>query len=142
MNQTRRPIVGPCHFQWNAGGWFGSQLGGTAWLLVGAIYLFYRSIPISLTWVLCFGLANVLGCSIWARRTVVAPFKGIQLLMLVLTLAGFVSWFTLTWFRHDLVSEIHAKTHMGYLALLIFPIMMTWFYCLERGTAKQTSSGS
>ena len=28
------------HFRWNAGGWFGSQLGGTLWLLTGVSLLF------------------------------------------------------------------------------------------------------
>ena len=142
MNQTNRPMTGPGRFQWNAGGWFGSQFGGTAWLLAGAVFLFSQSVLVSLTWLVCFGLANVLGFTIWSRRSVVAPFKGIQLLMLTLALSGYISWFALTWFRPDLVSAIHAKTQMGYLALLIFPIMMAWFYCLESGAVRHSANES
>ena len=142
MNQTTLPMSGPGRFQWNAGGWFGSQIGGTARLLAGAVFLFSQSVLISLTWLVCFVLANALGFTIWSRRTVVAPFKGIQLLMLTLALSGFLSWFALTWFRPDLVSALHARTQMGYQALLIFPIMMAWFYCLESGAVRLSANES
>ena len=33
----KRPMPGPGQFQWNTGGWFGSQLGCTARLVVGAV---------------------------------------------------------------------------------------------------------
>ena len=36
---TKDPMPGPGQFQWNTGGWFGGQLGGTLWILVGAATL-------------------------------------------------------------------------------------------------------
>lgn len=54
---------------WNAGGWFGSQLGGTAWMLVaGALAAAIE--PLSGLVVLgLFALPNVLGTLLWWRRT-------------------------------------------------------------------------
>lgn len=137
MNHTIQPLVGPGRFQWNAGGWFGSQLGGTAWMVVGAGILISQSFAISLVWVACFALANVVGFAFWTRRTVLAPFKAIQLLILVLGLAGLVAWSSLAQFRPDLVTLMNATTQMGYFALLIFPAMMAWFYWLERNALRR-----
>jgi hypothetical protein len=46
---------------WNAGGWFGSQLGGTTWLLVGSISMLHGALAVGLFWLFAFGLANGLG---------------------------------------------------------------------------------
>ena len=50
-------------FQWNAGGWFGAQLGGTVWMLILAAVM----IPLSLTVaaVIYVGFAAVGGSATW-----------------------------------------------------------------------------
>jgi hypothetical protein len=142
MSENIQPIIGPGHFQWNAGSWFGSQIGGTAWLLIGAMFLLPESTLLSLIWLICFTLANVIGIAIWSRRAVIAPFKAIQLLMLVLGQMGLISWFLLVQLQPELVSSINGKTQMGYLALLIYPALMAWFYCLESGAKPIPPKGS
>ena len=136
MSQNDQPVIGPRGFQWNVGGWFGTQLGGTAWLAAGAVVLMSHSFAISFVWLACFALANAIGFAFWTRRTVIAPFKAIQFLILVLGLAGLVAWFSLAQFRPDLASLMKATTQMGYFALPIFPAIAGWFYLLERDAKR------
>ena len=50
LKQAKR---GTGTFQWNAGGWFGGQIGGTAWMLVAGV--------LGLAILVCFLIPNVVG---------------------------------------------------------------------------------
>jgi hypothetical protein len=78
----------PLASHWNAPGWFGSQLGGTAWLFVGALVLAPAS-PRSAAVVLGCGLvANLLGTLLWAQRARLDPYRALQILVALVVLAG------------------------------------------------------
>ena len=55
-------------FQWNAGSWFGPQLGGTLWLLLLGLVLFPKDALAAAVALACFAGANVVGLSLWRRR--------------------------------------------------------------------------
>jgi hypothetical protein len=78
----------PLAYPWNAGGWFGSQLGGTAWLFVAAGVLASQS-PRSALVVLACGLAaNAVGSVLWMRRRSLDPYRALQGLAVVIVLCG------------------------------------------------------
>jgi hypothetical protein len=74
-------------FRWNAGAWFGSQLGGTLWLLVGAGVLLTWPPLASSVWAASFVLANALGLTLWANRGRLGMYVALQTLMIGIGLA-------------------------------------------------------
>lgn len=51
------------------GGWVGSQLGGTAWMLLLAVMVGAQGSLVTATYVVAlFGLANGIGVALWAMR--------------------------------------------------------------------------
>ncbi len=39
LSMTGSEVLGRGRFQWNAGGWFGGALGGSAWMFLAAVML-------------------------------------------------------------------------------------------------------
>jgi len=69
-------------FTWNAGGWFGAQLGSTLWMLILGGLLLARD---PATGLLCLagGLGlNGLGLGLWLARRRLRPYLGIQAFLL------------------------------------------------------------
>ena len=70
-------------FQWNAGGWFGSQIGMTAWIFVTVILLYPVDTNVETRLLFLFVFANAVGTWLWTRRTRVSPYKAIQTLVVM-----------------------------------------------------------
>jgi len=66
---------------WNAGGWFGSQLGSTLWLAVSAALLAARSVTVASTVFALFLVANLVGIVLWLRRSRISMFSALQMLL-------------------------------------------------------------
>ena len=137
--QADHPVTGHGHFHWNAGGWFGSQCGGTSWLLVGAAVLAPRAPVVAVVWFAGFVVANAVGAWLWRRRDRLRPHTAIQLLLLVCGLSGLLAWLTLDGLRPDVV-PLTGWPRRWYLALLVVPALMAWFAVLEH--AARVRSGS
>jgi len=84
-------VRGSGHFRWNRGGWFGTQLGGSAWLLTGAVALALNAPVAALLWSFCFVVANFIGTLLWRRRHILRPHTALQLLLMVSGLLGLVA---------------------------------------------------
>jgi hypothetical protein len=70
------------------GAWFGTQLGGTAWLFLSGLAFAAKS-PLSAAVLLGCGLAaNVFGALLWAQRARLDPYRALQTLVLAIVLAG------------------------------------------------------
>jgi hypothetical protein len=89
--EAKVPMPGPGRFQWNSGGWFGSQVGSTAWMLVGAVMFAIKAPWIAAAFSLCFAVANVVGTALWSRRDRLRPYAAMQLLILVIGVSGMVA---------------------------------------------------
>ena len=70
-------------FQWNTGGWFGAQLGGTLWILLLAVLLVSKDVWLALTVFAAFLLPNVVGTLLWRARGRIAAYPAIQILLAV-----------------------------------------------------------
>jgi hypothetical protein len=137
--EPRACLQGPGYFQWNAGGWLGSQLGGTLWLLAGAAVFAAPAPPVALAWLGCFAAANAAGWWLWRRRDRVRPYPALQGLLLACGACGLAA-----------VAALHlagpagaplAGDPRGYLALLAFPALMARFSRLEHAARAAPGPG-
>ena len=125
----------PGTFQWNAGGWFGSQVGSTLWIaIVGMIHISIDA-RVALFAVSFFVWANVIGLFMWRQRTKLPPFPAIQLLLVVIGLASAGTLIVLDLFGR--LAAFDPRFGPGvprsiYVLLLLFPGLMLRFYMMER----------
>ena len=132
------PSQGSGSLPWNAGGWFGSQLGGTAWLLVGAAVLAWQAPAVAVVWLAAFVVTNAFGVWLWRCRGRFRPYVAMQLLLLACAGSGLLACFLLDRLRRD-VAERAGWTQSGYWGFLIFPAVMAWLAIQEyslRGRAR------
>jgi hypothetical protein len=73
-------------FVWNAGGWFGSQIGGSVWMLFCGLSLLFSDSFSSLVCLGSFAFVNAVGCYLWQRREKLDPYAGLQRLFFTLAL--------------------------------------------------------
>ena len=132
----REPVVGKGRFQWNAGGWFGSVIGASLWMLVCSFVLWPHSAKLGVIWLTGFLAINFAGIGLYACRFRLKPYPAIQWLMLVCAVASFGAWTALVILRPDLLPRLHATAWGGYLALLIIPGLMFRFHHMESTPAK------
>lgn len=72
------PPTRPSGFQWDFGGWFGSQLGSTLWMLLAGSILLAR-VPLAASVVIgIFLLVNALEFSLWQARARLSAHRGVQ----------------------------------------------------------------
>jgi hypothetical protein len=152
----KRPTPGPGRFQWNAGGWFGSQLGGTAWMLVGTAILVPQAPGLAAWWAACFAAANAVGAGLWLRRDRVRPYPALQSLLAACGLAGLFAVSVLHRFRPDDI-RLGLSWQQGrfaldapqggtlnhiYAALLLgVPALMAWFAVMEWAGLREACGG-
>ena len=128
MTSEKKPV------SWHAGGWFGSQLGGTLWLLVLGLVIMRRDL---LAASLCIGscaILNAWGLFLWRSRERLGPYAGIQrflalasvivaLVILALNYRNFVQ-------RPEPGSL--GPTYLPYWAIAVVPMLMLLIYFQER----------
>lgn len=117
-------------FQWNAGAWFGSQLGGSAWMLVGSATMTPGSPILAGAWLACFATANGVGLWLWRRRDRVRPYPAIQALLLTLGVCGVAAWLAL-WALGTGARAAVGSPRQGIFAMGIVPLLMAWFALME-----------
>ncbi|RUL87468.1 hypothetical protein [Tautonia sociabilis] len=132
----REPRAGPGPFQWNGGAWLGSLLGGTAWLLVGAVSLAARAPTAALCWLACFAATNAVGGWLWSRRDRIRPGPAIQALLLTIGLGGLLAFLSLERFAPSAIDSV-LEGRRSYLVLLIVPALMIWFALLDRQARQE-----
>jgi hypothetical protein len=147
--ETNGSLPNPGRFRWNRGGWFGGQLGSTAWMLVGSALLLPHAPEVAGVWLACFAVANAIGSWMWQRRDGLRPYPALQALFLVCGVNGLIALVAL----HVRRPGLRITRPLGiYLAdeprlilwLLVLVIsLMTWFHLQERGAKKEglTSQG-
>jgi hypothetical protein len=139
---------GPGYFRWNTGGWFGSQFGGTAWMLVGAVVLARQAPDVAFIWLACFAIANAIGWALWRRRDQLRPYPAIQALI---AMCGGIGVIALA-LKHLLRPGLGITPPMGVDAaddlrsivclVAVFIGLMAYFHLMERSTRRQKSRSS
>ena len=80
---------------WNAGGWFGAQLGGSLWILIAGVLALRLDTQAGISAIVLFGAANGLGSFLWTRRDGLSAYAGIQLLLALVGTAGLAAVYVL-----------------------------------------------
>jgi hypothetical protein len=129
----------PGYFHWNFGGWFGSQLGASAWLFAGAFWFFPQEPVVGLVWVACGAAINGVGTLLWLNRGRLRPHLAIQVLHAVTGVCGAMALYAANTVQPNAVRDMGWPGE-GYWALLIVPAMMIWFAAMEFGSRRSPQS--
>ena len=136
MKSNPIPVTGPGKFQWNAGRWFGSTLGSSAWMLVASCFLIAHNQPWIATIAASGFLANLIASLVlWNHRDRVSPFPALMAIL------GFMAFtLPLVWLFVQTYASAESKNAMNWPAsqwstvfvLIPVPAIMIWFTYLER----------
>lgn len=130
---------GDGQFQWNAGGWFGAQVGGSLWMLLLGFTLLGRQPGLG---ALCLGLAllvNIGGFALWHFRDRLPPYPSIQALFVLVGIATLILLVTFDATAHlALLDPRYRDNPRGlYLVLLMFPGLMLLFHVQDRAGRRK-----
>jgi hypothetical protein len=142
---TKERSTGPGHVRWDKGGWFGSQAGGTAWMLVGAVVLLPHAPEVAGIWMVCFAIANGIGSWMWLRRERIRPYPALQTLLLACGVSGLTALAALHVLRPGLRITrpvgiyLAAEPRTIVLLVVLVASLMAWFHILESSATKQSA---
>lgn len=116
--------------EWNAGGWFGSQLGGSIWIFVAAVLTAFREPSTGLVLLGIFAIPNVTGFLFWRNRNL-SCYKATQILIGLMGICGLLAIYVLD--RGQLWLDIQSGSAMsaasGYIVVGgVFVLLMLVFY--------------
>ncbi len=126
---------------WQAGAWFGSQIGGTTWILVASILTWVRSPMPGMMLLAMFIIPNTVGTLLWMRRERLSFHAALQMLMVTMCVFSLMTVFILDvtgyWFEIQVGSSIAAGPAY-WLILLMFAALM-WMFYFQFGRTKPNS---
>jgi len=116
--------------EWNTGGWFGGQIGGSAWILLAAILSAVHDTLTGLILFVIFVVPNVIGFLMWRKQNL-SCYTAMQILIAMMGVCSLLAIFVLD--RAQLWREIQSGGSMsaalGYILVsLVFTILMLMFY--------------
>lgn len=115
---------------WNAGGWFGAQVGATVWILVAGVLTTTRDLSTGMVLLLLFIIPNLVGTALWWSRKL-SCYASTQLLIGVSGVCGllavYVSENTNVWTQIQKGGQVSA-TSTYWIIGLVFGGLMLMFY--------------
>ena len=116
--------------EWNTGGWFGSQLGGTVWILIAAAISLGYDLLTSTILLFLFLVPNIVGLILWHHRKLTC-YQSLQIVFALSGFFGLLAIFVLD--RNSLWLEIQKggaiSKEAGYLLLTVTVlVVMAWFH--------------
>lgn len=131
MNEVK-PLLGSGHFQWNAGGWFGSLFGGTAYLVAGSVFVISQNPFGAAVWLTLFAFGSLVGCYLWGRRATLDPYRAYQMVLAIMGCIAITAIVFAVSFAPEFLDGTEMTTATRWiLMVLLFPSMMLWFHYLE-----------
>jgi len=132
----------PSAFSWNAGGWFGSQLGCTLWLLILGLVLLWKDAFAAWACVGGFVVLNAWGLVLWSRRERLSAYSAMQRF---LAAASVVIGVVAVVVNGRGASEPPApgalvSTYLPYWVILAAPGLMLLFFLRERSARSRRGS--
>ena len=123
-------------FRWNAGAWFGSCIGGVAWMFPLA-WQFYSvgSVASAICVVELFATLLLIAIGLWSLRKRVTAYAALQTILVCMGVASFVIV--------ALAQRAPLPADMRYglpLALLVIPLLMGFFALQQRSGLRGLNS--
>jgi hypothetical protein len=124
----------PTAFSWNAGGWFGSQLGCTLWLLILGFVLLSKDSLSAWLCVASFVVLNAWGLYLWRCQDQLSAYAGLQRFLLA---ASVIITLVVVVVNSRGVSEpptpgALVSTYLPYWVIAAAPGVMLLFFLRER----------
>lgn len=117
--------------EWNVGGWFGAQLGATAWILVAAVLVAIRDLQTGLLVGLMFLVPNLVGTILWRRREQLSCYAAMQTLLPIVGAFGLLTVYILNtssqWQAIQTGGAVSAEFAYALISLVIV-VLMAMFY--------------
>jgi hypothetical protein len=134
----------PTAFTWNLGGWLGSQLGGTLWILILGLLLVPRDFGAGSVCLGVFVLCNLGGFLLWRSRQSLSAYAGLQGLLAILFAGVVVVYVTLLLRGPSKPPEPGAlvSTSLPLVVVVMFPALMLLFYLRERSVRRRDGGNS
>ncbi|MDH3635246.1 MAG: hypothetical protein OES20_11115 [Gammaproteobacteria bacterium] len=112
---------------WNIGGWFGGQLGGTVWIIVAGLLTAVRDFPTGMFVVLLFAIPNAVGTVLWLSRKL-SCYASTQLLIGVSGICGLVTVYILenanAWMQMQTGGQVSAQSSYWIIGLVYGGLML------------------
>lgn len=146
MTDSAEAKIDRGHFRWNVGAWFGSVVGGTAWMILAGGFLmasdqwWVATAPLA-----CFLITNMVALWLWRKRDRTPAFRAYMILMSVLAIAVPLTWFSIViWGPTNSLEQMTRLTSSAasISVLLLVPAMMAWFCFLEYYAMRRTLKNS
>ena len=116
---------------WNAGGWFGAQLGGTVWMLIAGILSAIHDFPTGILVVLLFAIPNVVGSVLWMTRRL-SCYASTQLLIGICGLCGLATVYTLenanAWMQIQTGGQVSAYSSYWIIGLVYGGLLLFFYF--------------
>jgi hypothetical protein len=139
MTNSRKSLVGKGRIQWNAGGWFGSSLGGSAWMIVAACFLVsHNQQMLALIPATAFLIIFFASFLLWVRRDRIRPFPALMMLLgLLAIVTPLVLIAVATYGSRDVLTAMNwpASKWQTVVGCVLSPGIMAWLFLLERSVA-------
>lgn len=123
--------------EWNAGGWFGSQLGGTCWIFVAAVLSTVRDVSMGLVLLGIFSVPNIVGYVFW-RQKKMSCYAATQWLIAVMGVSGLLAIYVLDqgrmWREIQSGGSVSAASAYGLVVLVAVILMLTFYFRFGRDT--------
>lgn len=117
--------------EWNLGGWLGSQLGGTLWILIAAVLSAIRDLETGALVLVMFLIPNTIGTILWLRRDRLSCYVAIQMLLALVGVFSLLAVYILDssnqWLAIQSGGSVSAMSTYG-LIILLFPLIFLLFY--------------
>ena len=133
---SKVPVTGSGAFGWNAGGWWGSQIGGTAWMLAVGIVMAFQDIRPGAVMIAGGIVSNIVGTWLWCNRDRVSPYRAIQTLLAVIGVCAVCGIVALDAFGHVPANQ----RLLVYWWLVFIPGLMLMFHLRERAAAASKTT--
>jgi len=117
--------------EWNLGGWFGGQLGGTLWILIAAALSAIRDLETGALVFVTFLIPNIIGTIMWQRRDRLSCYVAIQMVLLLVGVFSFLAVYILDrsnqWLAIQSGGQVSATSTYG-LIILVVSLLLLMFY--------------
>jgi hypothetical protein len=125
-------------FIWNVGGWFGSQLGCTLWLLILGFALLSNDSLAAWVCLASFAVLNAWGLYLWRRRKQLRAYAGLQWFLLA---ASVIIALVVVVVNSRGVSVppgpgALVSTYLPYWVVAVAPALMLVFFLRERAVKR------